>query len=424
MGERPSCGIFRPIGVKMHIPPDRIRGMMLASKASASSPVPLKKGGSMRGTVLPEIDNNLAALRQKRGFSAAWLAKTVGISRQSIYAMEAGSYIPNTTVALKLAQTLEVSVEDLFRLPESSGAPELPSEYATLLSGGDAPQPGQPVQLCRVGRFLVASAPAPVPWYFPASDAIVAGEPAKNRKTKVQVFHSASEFRNRILIAGCDPAISVLARHVQAAGVELVLAHRNSSQALSLLKQRCVHVAGTHLRDETTGESNIPAITRTFAKNTVAVISYAVWEEGILTARGNPKGIRGIEDLARKQVRIINREPGAGSRLLLDSHLRRFKISSGSVAGYRNVASGHLPAAWQVRTGAADCCIATRAAARVLGLGFIPLVSERYDLVLRLADLELPQVQVLLDTLNRSSFRRELESVGGYDTRNAGQRLL
>ena len=378
----------------------------------------------MKGTVSPVIDNNLAALRQKRGFSAAWLARTVGISRQSIYAMEAGSYIPNTTVALKLAQTLDVTVEDLFSLPESSSAPSLPDEYVTLLSGSDAPELGQPVQLCRVGKLLVASAPAPMPWYFPASDAIVAGAPANNRKTRVQVFHTTSEFRNRILVAGCDPAISVLARHVQAAGVELVLAHRNSSQALSLLKQNCVHVAGTHLRDESTGESNIPAIARTFRKSAVAVISYAVWEQGILTARGNPKGIRGIEDLARKQVRMINREPGAGSRLLLDSHLRRLKISADSVAGYRNVASGHLPAAWQVRTGAADCCIAARAAARVLGLGFIPLVSERYDLVLRRAHLELPQIQVLLDTLNRSSFRRELESVGGYDARNAGQRLL
>jgi putative molybdopterin biosynthesis protein len=149
-----------------------------------------------------------------------------------------------------------------------------------------------------------------------------------------------------------------------------------------------------------------------------------VWEEGIVTARGNPKGIRGIEDLARKDVRIVNREKGAGSRFLLDSRLERLKIDVKRVAGYRHLASGHLPAAWQVRTGAADCCIATRAAARVFGLGFIPLVSERYDLALRRQHLDLPTVQVLLDTLNRSNFRRELESMGGYDTRVAGQRIL
>ncbi len=161
-----------------------------------------------------------------------------------------------------------------------------------------------------------------------------------------------------------------------------------------------------------------------FPKNAVAVISFAMWEEGILTSRGNPKGIRGIEDLVRHDVCIVNREKGAGSRLLLDSHLERLKIDPGTVIGYQQLASGHLPAAWQVRTGAADCCIATQAAARLFGLGFIPLVSQRYDLAIRRQHLDLPTVQTLLDTLNRSSFRRELESIGGYDTRTAGQRIL
>jgi putative molybdopterin biosynthesis protein len=378
----------------------------------------------MKTTVSPEIENNLAALRHKRGLSAAWLAKTVGISRQTIYAVEAGNYIPNTAVALRLAHALDVNVEELFTLPGESLAPALPSEHVVLLPGSDPPQPGQPVQLCRVEKLLMASAPSPLPWYFPASDAILTSEPIDGRKTKVQVYHSDGDFRNRILIAGCDPGMSVLARHVQSAGVELVLAHRNSSQALSLLRQGGIHIAGTHLRDEMTGESNIPEITRMFPKNAVAVISFAMWEEGILTSRGNPKGIRGIEDLVRHDVCIVNREKGAGSRLLLDSHLERLKIDPGTVIGYQQLASGHLPAAWQVRTGAADCCIATQAAARLFGLGFIPLVSQRYDLAIRRQHLDLPTVQTLLDTLNRSSFRRELESIGGYDTRTAGQRIL
>jgi molybdate-binding protein/DNA-binding XRE family transcriptional regulator len=378
----------------------------------------------MKKTVSPEIENNLAALRHKRGFSAAGLAKSVGVSRQTIYAMEAASYVPNTAVALRLARTLEVSVEDLFALPGESCAPELPSREAVLLAGADPPQPGQPVQLCRVDKVLIASPPSPAPWWLPASDAIVTGEPAAGRKTKVQVYRPDADFRNRVLVAGCDPGISVLARHAQLAGVELVFAHRNSSQALLLLKQGRVHMAGTHLRDEATGESNIPQIARLFPKKAVAVISYAVWEEGILTARANPKGIRGIEDLGRKDVSIVNREPGAGSRFLLDSHLQRLKIDARSVTGYERLASGHLPAAWQVRTGTADCCIATRAAARLFGLGFIPLVSERYDLAIRRHHLDLPAVQVVLDTLNRAGFRRELESIGGYDARTAGQRML
>jgi molybdate-binding protein len=240
----------------------------------------------------------------------------------------------------------------------------------------------------------------------------------------LRVFDAERQFQNRVLIAGCDPAISVLARYVQTAGSELVLAHRNSSQALELLKERYVHVAGTHLRDESSGESNLPAIARLFPRNSVAVVSFAVWEEGIVTARGNPKAIRGVEDLARPDVTIVNREAGAGSRELLDAHLKRLKIAASTIRGYRVEAPGHLPAAWKVQTGEADACIATRAAARLFGLGFVPLVSERYDLAIRRQHLDLPGIRALLDVLNRSQFRRELDSLGGYDTTAAGQRML
>ena len=377
-----------------------------------------------------EIENNLARLREKRGFSAAQLAAIVSVSRQTIYAMEAGSYMPNTALALKLARALESGVEDLFALAGDYPAPELRTESVTMLPGSDAIEPGQPVQLCRVDKRMLAAAPSPVQWYFPASDGVVtegvARKPAGKAvaaKTKVQVFHAAENFRNRILVAGCDPAISVLARTVHTAGIELVLAHRNSSQSLALLRDGCIHVAGTHLRDDATGESNVAEIDRLFPRASVAVISFAVWEEGVVTARGNPKGLRGIEDFARADVRIVNREPGAGSRNLLDSNLKRLGIPRTKVRGYDHEAPGHLPAAWQVQAGAADACIATRASARAFGLGFLPLVRERYDLVIRREHLDAPGMQVLLDTLSRSSFRRELESLGGYDTRAAGQRM-
>jgi putative molybdopterin biosynthesis protein len=377
---------------------------------------------------MPEIENHLGTLRQKRGISAAQLARTVGVTRQTIYAMEAGSYVPNTAVALRLAQALEVKVEDLFTLPQAEPT-GLRSEEVTLLPGSESPHPGQPVQLCRVNKRLVASPPSPVPWYFPVSDAVVVstGAPSnvpKNGRTDVQIFDAADDFRNRILIAGCDPGISVLAHHLQSAGVELVLAHRNSSQSLKLLKEGCVHIAGTHLRDESSGESNLPEIGRMFPRNAVAVITFAVWEEGIVTAAGNPKNIQAIDDLARRDVAIVNREKGAGSRALLDSALKRLRLDSKNVRGYKRIAPGHLQAAWQVKSGQADCCIATRAASRVFGLGFVPLVSERYDLAIRRQHLDMPSIQVLLDTLNRSNYRRELESLGGYDTRAAGQRLL
>ena len=347
-----------------------------------------------------------------------------GVSRQTIYAMEAGTYVPNTAVALKLARALEVPVEELFSLPGEFPVPEFRMEQAAVLPGAEAPLEGQPVELCRVDDRLMASAPSPAPWYFPASDAIVAGVNGANGKARLRVFDAGRQFQNRILLAGCDPAISVLARHLQASGNELVMAHRNSSQSLELLKERYLHVAGTHLRDESSGESNLPDVARMFARNSVAVVSYAVWEEGIVTAHGNPKAIRAVEDFARRGVKIVNRETGAGSRKLLDTRLGSLGIAAASVRGYRVEAGGHLQAAWRVHTGEADCCIATRGAARLFGLGFVSLVSERYDLVIRRQHLDLPGIRALLDVLSRAQFRRELDSLGGYDTRTAGDRLL
>ncbi len=373
-----------------------------------------------------KIANHVTAHRQKRGFSAADLAQRAGISRQTIYAIESGSYVPNTAVALRLARTLEVGVEDLFALPSDAPGAALTTEQVTLLPHPDPPRAGDPVQLCRVDRRTIASMPSPVPWYLPTADAVLLSEApgGKVGKATVQLFHGESDLANRILVAGCDPGISVLARHVLRAGVELVVAQRNSSQALALLKQGAIHVAGTHLRDQASGESNLPAIHRLFARNSVAVVSLAVWEEGLVVAPGNPKSIRSVADLARRDVGIVNREPGAGSRLLLDAHLARLDLDGEKVRGYDNLASGHLPAAWRVRTGDADCCIATRAAARVFGLDFIPLATERYDLAIRRQHLDYPPVAALLDTLNRAAFRRELEGLGGYDMSTAGRRLL
>jgi putative molybdopterin biosynthesis protein len=354
------------------------------------------------------VENYLGKLRQQRGFSAIQLAALVDVSRQTIYAMEAGTYVPNTALALKLAKALDSTVEQLFRLADMDKAPVLRCETATFLPGEEIPQPGQPVQLCRIDDRLVANPPSPMPWYFPAADAVVSDRRGQG-KAQVQIFQSEGDFANRILVAGCDPGISVLARHVLPTGIELVLAHRNSSQALELLKQGSVQIAGTHLKN---GEA---------PKTSMAVISFAVWEEGIVTASGNPKDIRGIQDLVRKDVTLVNREQGAGCRAVLDAELARLSIETSLVQGYERTAAGHLAAAWAVRTGSADCCIATRAAARVFGLGFVPLTTERYDLVIRKKFLETPLMQNLVDTLSRSKFRRELEGLGGYDARTSGE---
>src|SRR5580700_2130239 len=152
------------------------------------------------------VINSLEAFREKRGLSAAALAALVGVSRQTIYAIEAGTYVPNTVTSLQLARALGVSVEDLFSLPAAANQPR--EEAVIPLSG----VPGQPVQLCRIDDRLVAAAPSPFPWFLSPSDAIMTG------KTRAQVADPTADFSNRLLVAGCDPAISVLARHMQSSG--------------------------------------------------------------------------------------------------------------------------------------------------------------------------------------------------------------
>lgn len=368
------------------------------------------------------IENNLANYRQKRKLSAIELAKKIDVSRQTIYAMETGTYTPNTVVALKLARVLDVTVEDLFKLDPDDVPATI--ETAELMPSDHEPQPGLPVQLCEVDKRLIAMLPTPIEWGLPPADAVLLEAGKRSSKAKVQFFNEEKLFHKRLLIAGCDPGISVLLRHLQRDGVEAVVAYRNSSQSLDLLKKSFVHVAGSHLRDAETGESNLPAVRKNFPKGSVAVVSYAFWEEGIVIARGNPKGIKGVEDMARKDVTIVNRELGSGIRQMLDSQLQAKGIASSSIKGYSNVASGHLPAAWQVKNGLADCCLATKTAACIFGLDFITLERERYDLVIRKQNLNHPGVQILLDTLGRTAFRRELEGLGGYDTHIAGDRLI
>ncbi|GAA0554195.1 molybdate-binding protein/DNA-binding XRE family transcriptional regulator [Rhizomicrobium palustre] len=366
--------------------------------------------------------NKLHEMRQKRGMAAASLAAEVGISRQTIYAIEAGSYVPNTIVALKLARALSTKVEDLFQLEEEETKPAESLE-ATLLGGGQTAYEGQPVQLCQVDGQLIAAAPDSVDWSLPPADAVLLTKPKSGGRVEVLPFHGRLELGKRLLVAGCDPGISVLARHLRRAGIELVVVNRNSTTALGLLREGLVHIAGTHLRDSETGESNLAEVKKLFDRRSAAVIGFSHWELGLVVARGNPKAVTSIADLKRKDITIVNREKGAAVRILLDAEIAKLGISPKAVKGYDRLTSGHLPAAMQIHSGAADAAIASKSAARVFGLGFVPLLRERYDLVLRKKNLDMAEVQTLCETLGRASFRQELEAMGGYDTSPAGQQF-
>jgi putative molybdopterin biosynthesis protein len=373
-----------------------------------------------------DVQNSLARLRAKRGLGASQLAAAVGISRQTVYAIEAGTYVPNTAVSLKLARILESSVEDIFQLKQEEQAVTETAE-AVLLGDSESLPHGQPLRLCNVNGHLVALPSEAGAWGLPSSDAVLLA-PIHGAKrlvnAKVQILGNTWKNPARLLIAGCDPSASILASSMQRQDCELVVAYENSSRALELLHQGLVHVAGTHLEEKADGKNILPKITKMFGRNSVAVLSYAIWQEGLVIAKGNPKKISGVADLVRKNVRIANREPGAGCRVLLDELLEEHGISTAKVKGYERVVLGQLPAARLVQSGAVDCCISTQASARALGLDFILLRQKPYRLVVRRTQLKFPPIQTLIETLGHVSFRREVEACVGYDMRTAGDRLI
>ena len=361
------------------------------------------------------IENRLQALRNSQRLSAAKLATLAGTTRQTIHAMEAGNFVPNTALALQLARALDVAVEQIFSIPPEPSARSVRAELLENVTTG------QPVRLCRVDRRLLAIPASPVPAYLPCVDGVV--ERCHNRFARVTVPAIRGD-ANRLVLAGCDPALSLLNDLLERSGIEIVTVPSSSRQALAWLKQGRVHAAGSHLLDRATGEYNLPFIRRAFRVPAVKVVTFASWEQGFVVRAGNPKNVRSFADLARKNVTLINRAKGSGSRDLLDHGLRDAGISSLRVNGYDSVARGHLAAAYAVAAGTADCCIASRSAARSFGLDFIPLANERFDLAFTRDSLESAWAKTLLDLLNRSQLRKKLELIAGYDTSQTGRVLL
>jgi len=347
------------------------------------------------------MTNRLAAQRKSRGVSASDLAAQVGVTRQAIYAIEAGTYMPNTVVALRLARVLESTVEDLFALDNDAAAPPDLQTFEPL-DDSFTFEPDEPIRICKVGRRTIGVAPPQFPAWLPIADGIATGS---NHAS----LSADPDEESRLLIAGCDPALSLLARHARQAGIDVVLANANSARSLEWLRAGKIDIAGSHLNDPIAGG-------RAFS-----VVTFALWEEGFVVRRGNPKSIRSVADLANPKVRFVNREEGSGSRRLFNSLIASAGLPAASVKGSEAAAPGHLAAAWAVASGAADCCIAAGSAARRFGLDFIPLASERFELVLHKRDVSRKPVESVLEVLNRARFRRQLETIAGYDVSRAGE---
>lgn len=372
---------------------------------------------SSKSDTVTKTVSRVAKVRKERRISVADLARSIGVSRQTIYAIEDGTYVPNTSVALRLGRALGVTVDDLFSLDE----PAQGLLKADLLSStGEPSRKGQPVRLCQVEDRMIAVPGSPLPAYLPRADGVIGSVSGE----EVSVVSSGEVSNDSFLLAGCDPALSLVGDALQHFRLEVVSVPAASQRALDWLREHKIHAAGSHLLDPMSGTYNIPFVRRLFDAGSVRVITFAAWQQGIVMRSGNPKNISCVADLARRDVRFVNREEGSGSRKLLESGLRSAGIESAAIPGFSNFAFGHLEVARRISTGEADAGIATESAARCFGLDFLPLADERFDLTFSESSLSLPTAQAFLNTLASAEFRTKLRVIAGYDTTETGKTQL
>ncbi|MDR3708434.1 MAG: substrate-binding domain-containing protein [Capsulimonadaceae bacterium] len=369
-----------------------------------------------------EIRNQLKAIRTRVGLSQQELADAAGVARQTISGVEAGTYAVSVAVGLRISKALGCPVEELFWLDD-----DVPLIHANAVSGSVWNASGTRAAVYQVGSQWIAhplsGASAFRTEMIPA-DGIVDEAPF-GASVAVRPLDDARSLSQGVAIAGCTPALSLWARSAQRwyPGLRVHWFHANSMDALGMLSRGEVHAAGLHLYDKVSRSYNLPFVRQTLPGRPVVLVNLGTWEEGFVTAPGNPKRITCASDLTRGDVAIANRELGAGSRLLLDDLVADCGASAGDVQGYDRVERSHFNAALAVQSGTADACVGIASVAAAHGLHFEPLRQVRYDLAILKDSLTHEPVRQLISTLDHRWIRTQLEVAGGYDTSRTGEEV-
>jgi putative molybdopterin biosynthesis protein len=193
---------------------------------------------------------------------------------------------------------------------------------------------------------------------------------------------------------------------------------------LLALKKGRAHLAGVHLFDPETGQYNLPYVRRILGEMTVHVIHLILRQQGLFLAPGNPKGIHSLEDLARKDVVFVNRQKGSGTRMLLDYLLQERAIETRIIQGYGREEFTHMAVAACVLSQSADVGMGAYSAARALGLDFVPITMEQYDLVIPDCFFQDRKIQALLQVIHCDDFKQAVRNLGGYDVSRTGEELV
>ncbi|GGL00093.1 substrate-binding domain-containing protein [Deinococcus radiotolerans] len=346
-------------------------------------------------------------LREKRegaGQTLSGLAQRVGISRQALSRIESGAAVPGTQLALLLARELGCLVEDLFSLR----APRLHT-----LTLGPA-RVGTRVRLAAVDDRWLALPLTGETGLRRAADGTVTA--LAGDRAEVDVLGARAALARTALIAGCDPALDLLCERVS--GPERAAwVPRASLDALWAAARGEVHAAGLHLGS---AEQHREVVARELPGARLLRLWQA--EQGLIVAAGNPRAVGGVADLARPELRLVTRAPGAGGRVLLDTWLTQAGLGAAAREARHAgalLAATPLEAAAALGHGHADVAPGPRSAARAYGLHFLPLHAEAFDLAVPERHLGHPGVQALLNAARSLSFQEDLRSLGGYDPAGA-----
>jgi molybdenum cofactor synthesis domain-containing protein len=247
---------------------------------------------------------------------------------------------------------------------------------------------------------------------------------SQDEAMEAELLVEEEEIQNTVVVIGShDITIDIVADEIRRRGQNIRVSSGNvgSLGGLMALRKGICHMAGSHLLDTKTGEYNLSYIQKYLKGVKVSVFHLVRRDQGLILAQGNPKKIKGLEDLTREDVTFVNRQAGSGTRVLFDYKLELAGIASASIKGYDLEEFTHMAVAVDVLSGAADCGMGIFAAAKALNLDFIPMEQEQYDVIMPSSVLNMPTIQQVLETIRSGDFRKRVVALGGYDPSRSGE---
>jgi molybdate-binding protein/DNA-binding XRE family transcriptional regulator len=391
----------------------------------------MTEAGGETGRATTEVTQahgaRLRLARQARGLSQQQLAGVAGVTRQAVSAVESGHSDPSLRVALALAAALGMTVEALFG-PGDPADPVLARPVAAASRGGSrvvlatvgdtfVALPLHADMAARVGfgvagGLVVGGSPRPAAASVP--DPVRRGPGPIDPIDPIEV-RPIGPPRPTLVVAGCDPALPLLETPLALLDPPVAFAWWpcGSGEALRLAAAGLVHAAGGHQPGGEREADEAVAI-----PGGAEVVGFAAWREGLVVRPG--AGVRGLDDVARQRLRLVNREAGAQARTLLDQECARLRLTPDELPGYDSRAAGHLQVAAAVAGRLADAGVTSEPAALAYGLDFLPLASEQFDLVLPAKHAASREAAGLLKVLTSPWLLAQLASLPGYDPASCG----